>query len=194
VAAAFAVAACGGGSTQAPRQPVSTLLAAGSAALRQGDYTAAEQLFTQAVTRDPKQVAGYYDLGVTYQDEHNDRDALKAYAKAQALDPRFVPVIYNRAVLYSANDPQLAIFLYRKAISLQRDSPSAYLNLGLLEATQGPQLRRQAEKDLAMAVQLAPSLAGRIPGPLRAGLPSASRRGATKAHGKAAASPSPSAS
>lgn len=159
--------ACGGSSPSVPKAPIATTLAAGSAALRQHEYRAAEQLFLQVVKRDPKQAAAYYDLGLAFQDQHNVRGALGAYAKAQALDQNFLPVIFNRAVLYSRIDPQLAMFLYRRAIQLQRDSPTAYLNLGLLEASQGPRLRARAKKDLAKAIRLEPSLASRVPASLR---------------------------
>ena len=173
---ACAVAACGSSSTPSqPRASIATTLAAGSAALRQRDYWAGEQLFLQVIKRDPGNVAAYYNLGVAYQDQHDRRDALRAYAKAQALDQNFVPVLFNRAVLFSQNDPQLAMFLYRRAISLQHDAPTAYLNLGLLEAAQGRLLREQAKDDLAMAVKLEPSLASRIPDSLRAGLSSTAR-------------------
>lgn len=155
---------------------MSTRFAAGLAALRQHDYSAAEGLLSQVTKLEPRNFTAYYDLGVAYQDQGADRAALIAYAKAQALDERFVPVIYNRAVLYAKNDPQLALFLYRRVTLLQHDSPTAFLNLGLLEAAQGPRLRDQAEQDLATAVQLDPVLASRIPAKLRAGLAAAGRR------------------
>jgi tetratricopeptide (TPR) repeat protein len=182
------VAACGGGGS-VPQASIATTLAAGSAALRHGNYRAAEGLFLQVTQRDPKQVAGYYDLGLAYQNQGDDRDALVAYAKAQRLDEDFVPVLYNRAVLYSASDPQLAMFLYQRVISIQHDSPTAYLNLGLLEAAHAPELRHQAEALLARAVRLDPALASQIPSALRAGLRTAGG-GATAAPGtKASSSP-----
>jgi tetratricopeptide (TPR) repeat protein len=176
VLATAVVAACSsgnGGGGSVPQASIATTLAAGSAALRQGNYQGAEQLFLQVTRRDPSLVAGYYDLGLAYQSQGADSDALVAYAKAQRLNEYFVPVIYNRAVLYSASDPQLAIFLYQRVISIQRDSPTAYLNLGLLEAARGPKLHERAEALLARAVALEPSLASRIPSALRASLPSA---------------------
>jgi tetratricopeptide (TPR) repeat protein len=182
--------ACGSSAPSAPRASIATTLAAGSAALRQRNYWAAEQLFLQVIKRDPRQVAAYYDLGVVYQARHDYRDALRAYARAQALDENFVPVIYNRALLYSGTDPQLAMFLYRRTISLQHDSPTAYLNLGLLEASQGPALHTQAEKDLATAVRLMPSLANQIPSGLRAGLSGPGNDGA-KPRGHQNTTPSP---
>jgi tetratricopeptide (TPR) repeat protein len=173
--AASAVAACSSSSSSLPKVPVSTRFAAGLAALRQHDYSAAVGLLSQVTRLEPRNYAAFYDLGVAYQDQGADRAALIAYAKAQALNQRFVPVIYNRAVLYSKTDPQLAIFLYHRVISLQHNSPTAFLNLGLLEAAQGRRLRKQAERDLAMAVQQDPSLASRIPAPLRAGVAAAGR-------------------
>lgn len=173
------MAACGGSSASVPKASIAITLAAGSAALRQRDYYAAEQLFAQVIARDPRQAAAYYDLGLAYQAQHHYRDALREYAKAQALDGRFVPAIYNEAVLYSRTDPQLAMFLYRMVISIQHDSPTAYLNLGLLEAQQDPTLQDQAEDTLAKAVQLEPSLASRIPSGLRASLSKADH-GASK--------------
>lgn len=170
------VAACGS-SPPPPQASIATTLAAGSAALRQRDYYAAEQLFLQVIKRQPNQVSAYYDLGIAYQDQHDYRDALRMYNKAQSLDENFVPVLYNRAILYSRTDPQLAMFLYRRVITLQHDSPTAYLNLGLLEASQGPALRKEAELDLARAIKLEPSLASRVPSSLRAGLSTAGRGG-----------------
>ena len=172
---ASTVAACSSSSSSLPKVPVSTRFAAGLAALRQHDYSAAEGLLSQVTKLQPKNYAAFYDLGLAYQDQGADRAALIAYAKAQALNEQFVPVIYNRAVLYSKTDPQLALFLYHRVISLQHDSPTAFLNLGLLEAVQGPHLRKQAKQDLARAVQLDPSLASRIPAPLRAGVAAAAR-------------------
>jgi len=174
------VSACGDSSSSIPKASIATTLAAGSAALRQRDYWAAEQLFLQAIKRDPMNAAAYYDLGLAYQDQRNYRAALRAYAKAQVLDPNFLPVIFNRAVLYSRTDPELAMFLYRRVIAIQHDSPTAYLNLGMLEAGQGSKLRRQSEKDLATAVRLDPSLASRIPSSLRSGLPTAGRNASPK--------------
>jgi len=172
---ACAITACGSGSSSLPQASIATTLAAGEAALRQHDYYAAEQLFLQVIKRQPTQVAAYYDLGIAYQDQHDYRDALRAYNRAQALDENFVPAIYNRAVLISRTDPQLAIFLYRRVIALQPDSPTAYLNLGLLEATLPPSAHAEAERDLAKAVKLEPSLEARIPRSLRAGLSTAGR-------------------
>lgn len=72
-----------------------------------------------------------------------------------------VPAIFNQAVVNSGHDVPLAVFLYRRVISLQPDSPTAYLNLGLLEAQQGQPT--EAGVDLRKAIQLDESLRTRIP-------------------------------
>lgn len=180
---AVAVTACAGTGPPVPKASIATTLAAGSAALHQRNFPAAEQLFMQVIRRQPRQVAGYYDLGLAYQAQHDYRDALRSYAKAQAVNGRFVPAIYNRAVLCSQSDPGLAMFLYRVVISIQPDSPTAYLNLGLLEAQQNPKQPDLAEDLLTKAMRLEPSLASRIPASLRASLAKADHGGSKAGHG-----------
>lgn len=114
----------------------------------------------------------YYNLGVVYQGAGDTRDALRQYRKALTADPRYVPAIFNQAIIIARSNAPLAIFFYRQIIHFQPDSPTAFLNLGLLE-NQSKGLHPQARRDLARAVQLDPSLRGSIPRPLLAGLPAA---------------------
>jgi Tfp pilus assembly protein PilF len=177
LATVVATGACGG--TAPPPASIAATLGAGTDLVQQGNYAAAEQLFQQVIKRDPDNVAAYYDLGVAYQEQDETSNALVSYRRALALDPKYVPAIFNQAVLYSRTQPSLAVFLYQKTISLQPDAPTAYLNLGLLEAQSGA--RAEAGRDLSEAVRLQPSLAGRIPAALRALLKGkqAARRRAT---------------
>ena len=85
------MAACSSSSSSVPQVPVSTRLAAGVAALRQHDYSAAEGLLSQVTKLEPRNFTAYYDLGVAYQAQGANRAALIAYAKAQAINERFVP-------------------------------------------------------------------------------------------------------
>jgi Flp pilus assembly protein TadD len=140
---------------------VATLLGAGTVAYKQGDYNAASQLFEQAIERAPTDAEARYDLGSAYQGEHRDADALVQYRKALSYDPTLVSAIFNEATIYGVHDTPLAIFLYRKVISLQPDSPTAYLNLGLLEAQDGQPA--PAGVALRRAVRLDPALRARIP-------------------------------
>jgi tetratricopeptide (TPR) repeat protein len=156
------LAGCGGpGTPSTSPADFSTLVGAGRAAFRQGDYNAASQLFEQALAKSPDDPTAHYDLGSVYQAENLDKQALTEYAKALAKDPTFVPAIYNEATIYAAHDVPLAIFLYRKVIHIQPNSPTAYLNLGLLEDQQGQ--HAQAGADLRQAVALDATLHNQIP-------------------------------
>ena len=143
-----------------------TLIDAGMLLLRQGNSNAAEQLFQQAIRRDPSRPAGHYDLGVVYGEQGQSSQALRQYQLAIRADPRFVSALYNEAVLIAGRNPQQAISLYHRVIAIQRDSPSAFLNLGLLEAKAND--NTQAIKDLREAVRLYPGLSSKVPTPLRA--------------------------
>lgn len=175
-ALAAGLGACSSSGNAAPTttttsQPASfaSLVGAGNVLLRSGNLNAAQQLFEQAIKANPANAIGYYDLGVVYQQEGQRPDALREYRLALAEDPKYVPAIYNRAVLYEVTNPPLAIFYFRTIISLQPDSPTAYLNLGLLEAQTKATLP-QALVALNKAVKLDPSLLANVPLSLRSRL------------------------
>jgi tetratricopeptide (TPR) repeat protein len=148
-------------SRAAPPPNAATLVGAGTAAVRQGDYNAATQLFQQAIQREPANATAYYDLGTVYQAENRNSDALGQYAKALVYDPKMVSAIFNQATIYAVHNPSLAIFLYKRVTFLQPHAATAYLNLGLLEHAQGD--KTHAGADLRTAVAQDPTLRSRIP-------------------------------
>jgi Flp pilus assembly protein TadD len=155
------------GATKTPTSEAA-LLGSGQAAFQQGHDAAALQLFEQAVKNKPSDASAYYDLGAVYQAEGQDSDALQQYRAALRLDPNMVPPMFNEAVIYQARSASLAILLYRRVISLQPDSPTAFFNLGLLEAQSHADAL--AGVDLRQAVHLDPSLESRIPSSVAADL------------------------
>jgi tetratricopeptide (TPR) repeat protein len=134
--------------------------------LRQGNSNAAEQLFQQAIRRDPSLPTGHYDLGVVYEEQGQSSQALRQYQIAIRANPRFVSALYNEAVIIASRNPQQAISLYHRVIAIQPRSPSAFFNLGLLEAKAND--GTQALRDLREAVRLNPALSSKVPTPLRA--------------------------
>lgn len=176
--------ACGGGgkssSSSTPsnaKAPFKVLIGAGVDLLRQGNTAAAEQLFEQAVAREPTNPVGHYDLGVVLQASGDRRGALRQYRLAFANDPQYTPALFNAAVLIASRDAPLAIFYYHRIIAAKPNSPTALLNLGLLEASTGYP-RRFFVPSLRRAVALDPALRTDIPARLRADLkdpPSKSR-------------------
>jgi Tfp pilus assembly protein PilF len=142
-----------------------SLIGAGRHLLRNGNANAAEQLFQQAIRRDPKSPVGYYDLGVVYEEKGQQAQALHQYQLAFRVNPRYVPALFNAAVLVDGQNPQQAMGLYRRIIAIQPDSPTALLNLGLLEAKANDET--QALRDLRQALHLDPGLLPKVPAPLR---------------------------
>jgi Tfp pilus assembly protein PilF len=175
VLAALALTACGGSdkksstSTTRPKASFAALIGAGMDLLRQGNTTAAEQLFAQAVARDPTNPVGHYDLGVALQRAGNSHGALRQYRLAVAHDARYTPALFNEAVLMAPRDPALAIFYYRRIVAIRPNSSTAFLNLGLLEAAHRYP-RRSVLASLRRALALDPRLRADIPARLRRGL------------------------
>ncbi len=171
---AMGVTACGGGHKNSGNPDAhasyATLVGASVTLLGKGNPGAAEQLLEQAVTKNPHSPVAYYDLGVAYQRQGKTRQAARNYLHAIAVDRNYVPALFNQAEIFAKRNAPLAIFYYRRIIHLKPDSPTAYLNLGLLEAATKA-LHRQAVADLAQALKLDPSLREQVPAPLRAGLP-----------------------
>ncbi len=148
----------------------STLVGASVTLLGKGNPGPAEQLLQHAIKKNPHSPVAYYDLGVAYQQQGNTRQAARNYLHAIAVDRNYVPALFNQAEIFAKRNAPLAIFYYRRIIRLKPDSPTAYLNLGLLEAATKA-LHRQALADLAKAVKLDPALRRQVPAPLRGGLP-----------------------
>lgn len=182
-AAALALTGCSANSSGGKAATPDSLLAAGLAAQQQGNLGAAKQLFQQVVDKDPRNYYAHYDLGVIAQKQNDNTTALREYGLALTANPHYVPAMFNEATIYGVTDPPLAITTYRMVISLQAHAPTAYLNLGLLEAKTG-QLKA-AVRDLRTALQQDPTLAGNVPKSLQKKLAGAPKHGA---------SPSPSAS
>ena len=167
VLGAVALAACGGASDH---ESYTTLVGQGLKLLKQGNTAAATQKFQEAIARKSSSPVAYYDLGVVYQRQGKTFQARRDYGLAIHYDPTYVPALYNQAGLFANTSTPLAVFYYRRIIRVQPDSPTAYLNLGLLEAA-SPGLRTRALRDLAQAVKLDPALRADVPPALRALLP-----------------------
>jgi tetratricopeptide (TPR) repeat protein len=148
-------------STTTPRH-FDTLLNAGQVLLRQGNTSAAQQLFEQAIDQQPRSAVARYDLGVLFAQEAKNSEALEEYGRALARDPHYVPALYNEATIVSGKTPLKAMKLYRQVIRLQPDSATALLNLGLLELV-APHEQFLGIVDLRHALKLDPTLASHIP-------------------------------
>jgi tetratricopeptide (TPR) repeat protein len=167
VAATIAVmgAGCGSsGGSDASKNPRATFLAAVELE-KQGDLSDAAELFNKVIAVQPNNHVAYYNLGVIAQQQQNTAAALTQYGRALAINPRYVPALFNEATIYTTSDPTRAISVFRRVVALQPVAPTAYLDLGKLEISHGQPKR--GVKDLATALTQDSSLLPQIPRRLR---------------------------
>jgi tetratricopeptide (TPR) repeat protein len=170
---ALVLAGCGGSTSS--QASYATLVGEGLKLLQQANTGAATQKFQEAIKRNEANPVAYYDLGVVYQRRGNTSQAEHQYLLAIHYGPAYVPALYNLAGLLVNKFPALAVFYYRRIIRVQPHSPTAYLNLGLLEAA-NPGEHKLGLADLAEAIKLDPTLRADVPPLLLAELPAARRR------------------
>lgn len=162
-------AGCGGGSSSASKPHLTNAaksLNAGITAAKAGNAKAAKADFDAVLKVQPHNVQAHYNLGVLAQQSNDTATALTEYGDALATNQTYVPALYNEAVIEQGSHPSVAMVTYRKIVSLQHNSPTAYLNLGLLEVK--AHNRKQGLPDLLQALKEDPSLASGLPPKLKA--------------------------
>lgn len=163
ILASIVAAGCGGGSHTSGTSSKATadrLVTAGLAAQKGGSAAKAVKDFEAAVAAYPLEVYAYYDLGVISQAQGRVAQAATEYQKALLIQPHFKSALYNLAVLETPGSPRQAVADYRRLLTFDPRDPNVLLNLGLLERKLGDPA---AAADLAQALQIAPTLAARIP-------------------------------
>ncbi|HEY1829339.1 MAG TPA: tetratricopeptide repeat protein [Acidimicrobiales bacterium] len=151
---------------QASSESTSQLLNAGVAALKDGNTQGAGSDFHAVLKLDPTnthkedQIADF-DLGVIEQDQNDVPAAEADYQSAIKLDAFYVGPKYNLAIEETTSDPLDAISLYRQVITIQPSDVNAIYNLGLLLYAMGQ--KPEGQTYLAQAIQMAPSLAKKLP-------------------------------
>jgi len=158
--------ACGGSGkkssgTTGSASDANNLVQAGLTAQSAGRLDEARQDYLAAIAKDPTNKFAFYDLGGIYQQQNNAIDATTAYNKAIAIDPAYKPALYNLAVLDTPTDPQAAVTLYQKLLTIAPDDANVHFNLGLLLRQIGQ--KAQGDAEVAAALRLDPKLASRIP-------------------------------
>lgn len=129
--------------------------------LAKGDYAAAEPLLQQATSNDPKSYQAWYDLGYAEQGLKHSPEAIEAYRKSLAINPKIFETNLNLGLEFaSANQTAEAKQYLQTATNLQPVSHSekskahAWLSLGRLQAKDDP---AAAEKSFSEAANLTPA-------------------------------------
>ncbi len=144
--------ACGGPGTPS----ASSLLSTAVSEINAHQYSAAKTELDDLLKQRPSSYIAYYDLGVIDLQLGDTAGAMKEFAQSLSIDGNYVPSLYNEAVVDGATDPTLAMSLYRQVVRIQPHSPTAYLNLGMLEVRSG--MKTQGEHDLNTAIRQDPAL------------------------------------
>lgn len=152
-----------GGSATSADQPannevtrVAALLRVGIQQARQQHWSAASTTFQDVLAIDPKNVYAFYNLGVIAQTNKSDSSAINYYDQALAANAKYTPAMYNKAILLESSQPNQAISLYNKIISINPQASTAYLRLALLDAKMGNMSQAKAADQKAVAID--PSL------------------------------------
>lgn len=137
------------------------LFSEGLEAQTHGQPALAANDYLRSVKINPENKEAWYDLGLIQQDAGNNGQAEVYYEKSSALDPQYVPPLYNLATLVSPRDPASAVKLYRRVIAVEPRFAQAHLDLGF--ALQALGQRAQGNAQISEAVRLDPSLSSRVP-------------------------------
>ena len=181
LAAGLTFAACGNGGESGAGQgaDAAELVQEGLAAHSGGDTATAADLYRQALDQDGDNEYALYNLGLIAQTDGRAREAERRYRAAVQADPDFTPALYNLAILRTDDaDYDEAAGLYRQVVAIDPGNASAHLNLGfLLRDDLGRAAEGQVELD--RAVELDPSLQGRIAAPAGESKPAKSPKAGT---------------
>ena len=150
-----------GSSSTANMATANRLFNEGLQAQNHGQPALAANDYLRSVRIDPQNKVAWYDLGLIQQEAGNNNQAEVYYERSSALDPRYVPPLYNLATLVAPRYPASAVKLYEKVIAVQPKFAQAHLNLGF--ALQALGQRAQGNAQIAEAVRLDPSLSSRAP-------------------------------
>lgn len=116
------------------------------------------------VKRDPGNKFAWYDLGGIAGQAGQAGQPVQAasdYRRSLGIDPNYVPALYNLAVLETASTPVSAATLYERVLRVTTRDADAHLNLGFVLRAMGQ--ASAGDRQIATALRLDPSLAGRIP-------------------------------
>jgi tetratricopeptide (TPR) repeat protein len=133
----------------------------GQEAYDAGRYDEAVAAFKRVTELTPNSAKAFYQLGVAYETEGRNKEAVEAYKRAVALADR--PEIkalsyYNLAnVLAADKRPREAVEAYKQVIAIAPNEAVAHYNLGLAYAAAGQM--KDAVESFRQAIKLKPDYA-----------------------------------
>jgi tetratricopeptide (TPR) repeat protein len=114
--------------------------------------TQATTTFKDVLLLSPRNIYALYNLGVVDQTQGNLAAALYYYNQALSADGTYTPAMYNKAILLGATDPDAALALYEEIVALNPKASTAYLQMAIIYAKQGQQLKAAKARTKAIAL------------------------------------------
>lgn len=140
---------------QGPPPEFESLVAPGIEALKSGDLSTAEDIFSSALRKGIKHPLIYHNLGVIAQQRGKHLEAISRFRQALALQPDFAPshLLLGSSLLALKRDVE-ALGELRRAVTLMPKEPRARLQLAKAYEASGNWIA--AVQQLQILVELAP--------------------------------------
>ncbi|MEH1167887.1 tetratricopeptide repeat protein [Micromonospora sp. CPCC 205539] len=136
-----------------------------------GNFDEAKATFDKVVAAESNNKFAWFNLGFIAQSRNQADEAISNYDKALAADATYKPALYNKAIVLESKEPTTSMDIYRKVVSIDNKSSTAYLRLGLLLSQSGDDAA--ARDAFKAAIRLDKKLTSSVPAKYRA-VPAAS--------------------
>ncbi|MGC4757030.1 tetratricopeptide repeat protein [Micromonospora trifolii] len=130
-----------------------------------GNFDAAKVTFEKLVDAEADNKFAWFNLGYIAQSRNQADEAISNYDKALAADANYKPALYNKAIVLEGKAPTAAIDIYRKVVSIDDKSSTAYLRLGMLLSQSGEDAA--ARDAFKAAIRLDKGLTSAVPAKYR---------------------------
>ncbi|MGC4810589.1 tetratricopeptide repeat protein [Micromonospora sp. DT228] len=131
-----------------------------------GNFDAAKTTFEKVLAAEADNKFAWFNLGFIAQSRNQPDEAVNNYDKSLAADGNYKPALFNKAIALEGKAPTSSIDIYRKVVSIDNKSSTAYLRLGILLSQTGDD--RAARDAFKAAVRLDKGLTSSVPAKYRA--------------------------
>ncbi|GIJ81445.1 Tetratricopeptide repeat-containing protein [Micromonospora phaseoli] len=130
-----------------------------------GKFDEAKATFEKVLAAEAENKFAWFNLGFIAQSRNHSDEAISNYDKALATDANYKPALYNKAIALESKDPTTSMDIYRKLVSIDNKSSTAYLRLGMLLSESGDDAG--ARDAFKAAVRLDKGLTSAVPAKYR---------------------------
>ncbi|MEU7756417.1 tetratricopeptide repeat protein [Micromonospora sp. NPDC049171] len=152
------------GDTSAATAPAD-LLKLGVEQGQAGNFDAAKSTFEKVVAAEADNKFAWFNLGFIAQSRNQPDEAVNNYDKALATDGNYKPALFNKAIALEGKAPTTSMDIYRKVVSIDNKSSTAYLRLGILLSQSGDD--SAARDAFKAAIRLDKELTSAVPAKYR---------------------------